>query len=448
MRSLLRPHALLTLLTALALTACGEPSDNNDASNNGADNNAVDMASNNDASDMPSGEDMPGGEPDMDTTDMGSPSEEDMASGEEDMASALVELPPRPWTITEDGPYNIAYRTETISYKVRPTMEDRELELVYWYPTLQTEGKRARYLGLLARSNVLVDVEPADVEAPYPLLVFSHGNGSLAEQNYFQTERFASHGWIVVAPYHTNNTLRDNPSAINLRSSLDRPQDISAILDHLENLPADHPLANLIDMDKIALSGHSFGAFTTLSVAGAGFAVDEILSECDQGSIDPEYCELFDEEAVGLFREGFEDDRVKVAIPMAPGIGTVFREGVADIDIPTLLMTARRDQALPEPENAAPIWEGMVGPHARFDLPNGGHFTFSNMCELVGSFVEMAAEDGCDDTFIPAEVALPMINHYALGFAQYHLLGDMRFKGLVEGTEQPYPAEDLVYTTK
>ena len=136
-----------------------------------------------------------------------------------------------------------------------------------------------------------------------------------------------------------------------------------------------------------------------------------------------------------------------MAIPQAPGIGAAFGELISQIRTPTLLMTAERDRALPAITNGDPIWTHMRGAHARFDLPNGGHFTYSNMCGLFGSF-EQASEDGCDDTFIAEEIALPMINHYALAFARYHLFDDPTVADLVEGRVTPYSAEDLVYTTK
>ena len=205
----------------------------------------------------------------------------------------------------------------------------------------------------------------------------------------------------------------------------------------------------MASQEDIALSGHSFGAFTTLSVAGAGFATESILAECETGQIDDDYCDLFDERAIELFEQGFEDDRVKVAMPQAPGIWLVFREqGMAQIDIPTLLMTSGRDQGLPNAENGDPMWRDMVGgDHARFHLPDGGHFTYSNMCELLG-FVDQAATDGCNETFLPIEQALPMINHYTLAFASYHLLGHTRHQALVEGEVMPYDPEVLVYETK
>ena len=44
-------------------------------------------------------------------------------------------------------------------------------------------------------------------DGPYPLIVFSHGNGGLGVQSFFLTEYLASHGYVVVCPDHTGNSL-------------------------------------------------------------------------------------------------------------------------------------------------------------------------------------------------------------------------------------------------
>lgn len=45
---------------------------------------------------------------------------------------------------------------------------------------------------------------------PFPLVVYSHGNGGLRYVSAFLTEHLASHGFIVVAPDHVGNTAIDS----------------------------------------------------------------------------------------------------------------------------------------------------------------------------------------------------------------------------------------------
>jgi len=374
---------------------------------------------------------------------------EDM--GEEDMGEEgdLLVLPEKPWDITTHGPYGIGYTTDEFTYQARPDGRSRTLRVALWYPTREKSGIVARYLGLLPRINifgemgqrVIVDASISG-EGPYPVLIFSHGNGSLAEQSYFMTEFFTSHGWVVLAVDHTNNTFADNGGSINLESSLDRPQDISALIDWVEDLGEDHILFGQTT-DDIVLSGHSFGGFTTLANAGITFAIDDVLAECTSGSIDRDVCETFtNEETLQVFREGFGDERIKVAIPQTPGIGAVFGDGAKDITIPTLVLTGAKDITLPNVEDGDPIWEGFTGGNnLRVDFKEGGHFTFSNMCELFGNAVDQVGDDGCNEDFIPFDEAFPIINHYSMAFARFHLFGDMSDMGLITGTDQPYSAD-------
>ena len=429
-----RRVALLMTLT-LALSACGDPSPPTPAPA---------------TPDMTGQQDM-GAQPQRDATadaDQGQDQGQDQGDQAPDMAlSDELTLPPEPWDIKARGPYQVGYRTSTLTYRAAPGDRERTLEIVVWYPSLQRTGRRARYMRLLARPEVFQDAKIAP-EGVFPVLVFSHGNSSLAEQSYFMTEHFASHGWIVVAPYHTNNTVRDNEGSINYRSALDRPQDITATLDWLMATPEDDPLHGRFT-DQIALSGHSFGGYTTMASSGAQFAVDWLVEECAKGAIERKFCELFSkDEELAVFRQGFLDSRIKAAIPQTPAGASFFREGASQITIPTMIMTGARDRSLTNEEEGDPIWVAMAAKrgHVRLDFKQAGHFTFSNMCELLGG-VAQVRDDGCDGSFIPIERAFPIINHYALAFARKHLLGDDSHDELLSGQAQPY-AQDVVHMTK
>jgi predicted dienelactone hydrolase len=134
-------------------------------------------------------------------------------------------------------------------------------------------------------TSVIVGL-PISSRGPFPLLMFSHG--ATVDPHFYVslTEYLASHGYIVVAPEHTGNRLVDNyalgltglgcgPEALpirpcrdaNTKSAVDRPQDISFVLDQvLAGNASVNPVA--IDASRIGMYGHSFGGYTTLAVAG------------------------------------------------------------------------------------------------------------------------------------------------------------------------------------
>ena len=372
-----------------------------------------------------------------DSSDAGPDADANADGGDTDAADPRVPIP-------EAGPYNVGYMEFEVTYQGRQdgTDEERELNVSVWYPTNAEEGSNARYLdGALSQEEfsdmkAYDEAEPADI-GEMPLLVFSHGNGGIAEQNFFMTELWATRGWVIVSPDHTGNTIKSGAS-INLEAAIYRPQDITAVLDHVYSLPDEHPLSGRVSEEKVAMSGHSFGGYTTLASSGASYAVDDLRSQCDSGTINEDYCKVFDKGMrPKMFKEGFYDDRIKVAIPQTPAGALIFQEGLADIQIPTMLMTGGQDQTLPNAEEGDPIWQMMKGSeHRRLNLPRGGHFTFSNMCDLFGT-IEQVKNDGCGENFVETQKAYDIINTYSLAFVRYHLFDDMTAKEIIDGSRYP-----------
>ncbi len=388
---------LVLILCLLGAGACGDDG-NNDATdgNNGDADAAVDTGdSGNDGGDL--GGDIPEGDVAPDAPDP-------------------PELPPMPWSVDAPGHYPVGFTTGEVTYNADGVGE-RTLRLAYWYPTFDEVG--GGQYQVYARPEVHMNAPPAHTE-PLPVLVFSHGSTSFAEQSFFMTEFFASHGFIVVAPDHTGNTYFDG--GIPTETFEFRPMDITAVLDHVEGLPEDHLLHGLFS-DEIVMSGHSFGGYTTLANAGAAYSVDAFIEECGAGGTNS-FCERLEVQGVeARFRAGFGDPRIKAAIPQAPFGGPVFMDGVADIDIPVLLMTGRVDITLPPEQDGDPIWAGLDGESdLRVDFHTAGHFTFSNACQIAPGLI--GQDDGCGPEFIGPERAFQAINAYSLAFTRYHVLGD------------------------
>jgi predicted dienelactone hydrolase len=255
---------------------------------------------------------------------------------------------PAPWRSTRPAPHRVGYRQTEITYQPIGSEAPRTLRLALWYPTDDTEGRGTAYLlGRIQRPEVFTDAALAAGEA-FPVLVFSHGSGGLAEQSVFFTEFYASHGFVVASPDHTGNTFQDGGNLAPEMFYL-RPQDITAVLDHVyEGLPDGDALKGKLT-EQVVIAGHSFGGYTTLAESGTAYDVEYLDATCAGASPDQFFCGAWQSnQAVrDLFTSGFRDDRLDVAIPMAPLGGPVF--DFAAIDLPTLLVTAGRDETLPGP---------------------------------------------------------------------------------------------------
>ena len=342
----------------------------------------------------------------------------------------LIPLPDKPWDFTQKGPYNVGYYETSLTYQPEGVTGSRELRLAFWYPTRAAHGFSISYLNLLARPNVWHEPIPAP-EGPFPLLLFSHGSNGFAEQSYFMTEYFASHGFVVAAPDHTGNTFNDLGGGVPPETMFLRPQDASAVLDAIEALPAEHLLHGLVG-DTIAMSGHSFGGYTSLAAAGANYPVDTFLAECANNLWPAFVCQSL-AASQDIFRAGFLDPRIDLIIPQAPGGTMAFGSaGAAAIDVPVLLFTGARDATTPNATEGDPTWAALDGPgDLRVDFATAGHFTFSNACALAPAIGE---NDGCGVGFVDLEEAYRTINAFSMAFIQRHLFGDDSGADILDGT--------------
>lgn len=174
----------------------------------------------------------------------------------------------------------------------------------------------------------------ANAAAPgkFPVIIFSHGLGGSREGYAYLGEHWASCGYVVVHPQHHGSdknvmrgfrplkALRD--AAANPANAVDRPLDISFVIDRLTALDSDvsFPLHGELDLAHLGVAGHSFGAFTTMAVAGAHFPV------------------LGDEHT-------YLDPRVKAAIAMSTPTTQDNDEAFDDVKIPVFHMTGTKDES-------------------------------------------------------------------------------------------------------
>ena len=183
----------------------------------------------------------------------------------------------------------------------------REVIALIWYPAERGTGKKSPYFPGLStvakalaesgeveswkafglrfvRSQNLLNADPAKNETPFPILIFSPGNGTNMEFYNSQASEIASHGYIVVGLNHPYDVaaveLSDHKIAEfhKEQESLDmsahaafiaerikvRTEDVLFVLNQLESLrsSANSPLAGLLDLNSVAVAGHSLGGLT------------------------------------------------------------------------------------------------------------------------------------------------------------------------------------------
>jgi predicted dienelactone hydrolase len=179
---------------------------------------------------------------------------------------------------------------------------------------------------------------PRSGNGPFPVILFSHGLGGSREGYEYLGEHWAAHGYVSVHLQHLGSdeaVWRDTGllkrkramqrSAADPQNAINRPRDISFAIDELERLNRDSPIwKHRLDLERIGVAGHSFGAFTTLASAGQKFQPGVAKAS------------------------SFADPRVKAAIPMSaptPKNKSRLDEVYAGVQIPCLHMTGTKDSS-------------------------------------------------------------------------------------------------------
>lgn len=120
------------------------------------------------------------------------------------------------------------------------------------------------------------------MESRAPLIVFSHGLGNSRAGYSYLGNAWSRQGYAVVFVQHSDSdetlSLRGlYRAAFDRKVWRNRPLDVSFVLDQLRPSSADPVLAaaaTRIDMDRIGMSGHSYGAYTALVLAGGLVELD------------------------------------------------------------------------------------------------------------------------------------------------------------------------------
>lgn len=271
------------------------------------------------------------------------------------------------------GPFPVGVRSAELT---DPERDDRTVPLELWYPATDTHagrdtGRDTRDVYDLIGSKMWQQAaRDADArEGEFPVVAFSHGFGAHRRQSTFLCTHLASHGYVVVAPDHTGNTVIEMMQAAMAsgsqsprRSPLpldvllrDRPVDVKQAIDFAaRELPSART-------DRVGVAGHSFGGWTCLAAS----------------------C---------------RDERIAAALPLAPAGGAssvteskLLREQLDfdhGRDVPTLMIVAELDSILPL-ESMHILFEMVRSQKRMVVINNADHLHFCDAVERVHELFRM-----------------------------------------------------------
>jgi fermentation-respiration switch protein FrsA (DUF1100 family) len=163
------------------------------------------------------------------------------------------------------GPYAVGVRTESFVDATRPTdpnrgvpgTPSRTLQTMVLYPAQGEVSDRD-----------VPDAPPARDAGPFPLIEFSHGFTANGPSYTALLRQLAAAGYVVAAPTFPLSS-RGAPGGPSGADYKNQPADVSFVISEMLRLNGDGAslLRGMVDPDKVAVSGHSLGAMTTLGVA-------------------------------------------------------------------------------------------------------------------------------------------------------------------------------------
>jgi len=262
----------------------------------------------------------------------------------------------------------------------------RLLPTEVWYPiAADATGDKAKYMSNLLTSPLGAIRDAAALPGPFPLLAFSHGNGGMRHQSVFLPEAVAQRGYVVVSPDHIGNTLTTMNVLLNAVMSFWRPQDLKAAINRVLEPKTGDPawLTGLVDGDKIAVSGHSFGGYTALAVAGMPVTLPPgVKPNC---LVPAQVAACAEMDKLGPPPWSFADPRVDVAIPLAHALyagGVLVKPSDEVPGIPIIIVAASGDTTTKPALEAVPLYNDLPGAAALLTIQGGSHFSFANVCAL------------------------------------------------------------------
>ncbi|MGK7932403.1 MAG: alpha/beta hydrolase [Microcystaceae cyanobacterium] len=300
--------------------------------------------------------------------------------------------------------------------------------------------------------NLYVEVyQPQQFKAgKTPVVIISHGLASNPESFSRRAEHLASYGYVVVMPQHPgSDTLRAEMfiegfsfQTFDRNEFIDRPLDISYILDELERRNQGQ-FQGRLDLENVGVFGHSFGGYGVLAVAGATMDFENLERVCDieLGLLNTAL--LLQCRALQLERKdyNFRDERVTAVFALNPVNSGIFGPvGLAQIKIPTFISAGSYDPATPFVFEQSVSYPRLVNTKNKYlQLQEGqAHVDFSQLDGGITDLIETT-----EVINLPSPLLLDAYtNSMMLAFFQTYIVGDNNYKVYLSSAYADYISTD------
>lgn len=219
------------------------------------------------------------------------------------------------------------------------------------------EPERVRQVGPYAISAAW-DAEPS--AGRHPVALLSHGSGSTPLVLRDLALHLARTGFVVAMPVHPGDNRDDRSQQGTVQTLRERPRQLQCAL---EAVFADPVLGPAVRPERVAVIGHSLGAYTALALAGGEPRI--LPAFWPDGPSDP--------------IPVAHDARIAALALLAPAAVWYHAPGSLDaVRAPVLLLAGECDELAPPAHHAELIAARLpaMPPLTYRNVPGAGHFSF------------------------------------------------------------------------
>jgi predicted dienelactone hydrolase len=220
---------------------------------------------------------------------------------------------------------------------------------------------------------------------PVPVIVISHGVAEDRTTYAYLAQHLASYGFAVAAIEHVGgdaNRFRKYFSGLapapKPTELLERPRDVSFLLDEIQRRAQSDPALRQIDVQQVGLIGHSLGGYTVLALAGAEIDFDRLQRDCNPNrSLNLSVVLQCRANKLKPQRYALKDPRVKAIFAINPLGSTIFgQRGMSQVRVPVFMMGGSDDIVTPAvPEQIYPFTWLQTPDKYLAILDKGTHFS-------------------------------------------------------------------------
>ncbi|NEO80940.1 alpha/beta hydrolase [Moorena sp. SIO4G3] len=278
-----------------------------------------------------------------------------------------------------------------------------------------------------------------------PVIVISHGLGSVRKTFEYLAHHLASHGFAVAVPEHPGSNADQIQALLTGLAKeaappsefINRPVDIKLLLDELES-----SFKGQLNLQQVGVLGQSFGGYTSLALAGAEINFEQLQKDCAPLNEDTLNISLLLQcRAFDLPPQDYQlsDQRIKGAIAINPIASTVLgKSQLSQIQVPLMVVAGSDDTIAPAlPEQIQPFtWLTTLQKYLVL-LKRGTHF--STLAPSEDDVPLPEAVVGPDPT-----IAQEYMKALSLAFFQTYIAGKSEYQAYLSAAYAQSLSQELM----